>query len=223
MNKNEFRRKYRLDTDAVAPFERILIVGCGGSGKSTLAVRLGEVTGLPVVHLDKLYWLPGWVPRSREDFDVILAEQLGRPQWIMDGNFKRTLPARLKECDAVVVLDYPRAVCAAGVLRRVMRYKGRTRESMGDGCPERLDPNFLRWVWNFPKDTLPYVFSCIEERAQEQPLQVYLLRSRSRTRRWLAALGSLGGFPSGSAQTVENRSAAPSGKRLGSTAHDKSE
>ena len=48
--------------------ERIVIIGCGGSGKSTLARQLGEMTGLPVIHLDKLFWRPGWVHISPEEF-----------------------------------------------------------------------------------------------------------------------------------------------------------
>ena len=75
--------------------ERIVIIGCGGSGKSTLARRLGELLNLPVVHLDKLYWHPGWVESTDEEFDAKLAAELEKPQWIMDGNFDRTMQMRL--------------------------------------------------------------------------------------------------------------------------------
>ena len=72
--------------------ERIIIIGCGGAGKSTLARKLGEVLDLPVVHLDKLFWKPGWVETSREEFDALLAMELAKDKWIMDGNFNRTMP-----------------------------------------------------------------------------------------------------------------------------------
>ena len=75
--------------------QRILIIGCPGSGKSTLARRLSAQTGLPIVHLDALYWLPGWVERSREDFDALLQDKLEKPRWIIDGNYTRTLAMRL--------------------------------------------------------------------------------------------------------------------------------
>ena len=71
--------------------ERILIIGCGGAGKSTLARQLGEKTGLPVVHLDKLYWRPGWQHVTREEFDKLLDEVLAQGAWIMDGNFNNTI------------------------------------------------------------------------------------------------------------------------------------
>ena len=91
--------------------ERIMIIGCGGSGKSTLARELGEKLKLPVVHLDKLFWTPGWVPVSREEFDKRHLAALERDKWIIDGNFDRTIPARLQYCDTVLYLDYSRFAC----------------------------------------------------------------------------------------------------------------
>jgi len=41
--------------------ERVMIIGCAGAGKSTLARKLGAITGLPVIHLDREHWRPGWV------------------------------------------------------------------------------------------------------------------------------------------------------------------
>ena len=128
---------------------KILVIGCSGSGKSTYARALAECTKLPLVHLDRLYWRPGWTHVSREEFDALLAAELAKPAWIMDGNYDRTLVARLERCDAVVWLNLPRIVCVLGVLRRVALFRGRVRPDMGDNCPERLDFSFLRWVWNY--------------------------------------------------------------------------
>lgn len=72
------------------PYKRVLVVGCGGAGKSTLARVMGERFSLPVVHLDKLWWLSGWVEREREEFDTLLQAELEKPQWVIDGNFART-------------------------------------------------------------------------------------------------------------------------------------
>ena len=78
--------------------QRVIIIGCGGSGKSTLARVLGEKTGLPVVHLDQIFWSPGnWQHLEKEVFDRRLMEELDRPQWILDGNFNRTIPLRLEK------------------------------------------------------------------------------------------------------------------------------
>ena len=132
--------------------ERILIIGCGGAGKSTLARQLGEKLELPVVHLDKLFWKPGWVEESSEEFDRKLAIELEETRWIMDGNFNRTMPQRLSKCDTIIYLDFSRWACLWGVAKRIITTYGTVRPDMGEGCPERLDLNFLRWVWNYNRD-----------------------------------------------------------------------
>ena len=154
--------------------QRILLIGCGGSGKSTLARRLGEATGLPVVHLDQLYWKPGWQPVSREEFDSLLTRELEKPAWIMDGNFNRTIPMRLERCEAVIYLDLPRLVCLMSVIRRVLSNLGRTRPDMGEGCPERFDFSFLKWVWNFNREKREKYLSLLNNCGKT----VYRIRSR---------------------------------------------
>lgn len=131
--------------------KRILILGCGGAGKSTLARRLGAATGLPVVHLDGLYWQPGWVAMERAAWRRTVENEIAKDAWIIDGNFGSSLELRLSRAQAAVYLDYSRAVCLAGVLRRVWTTHGRVRPDMGAVCPERFDLSFLRWVWDFPK------------------------------------------------------------------------
>lgn len=135
-----------------ATYQKILVIGCGGSGKSTLARRLGHETGLPVVHLDQLFWRPGWQESSREEFDAALNRWLLQERWIIDGNYDRTLPQRLQRCDAVIWLDFPRRTCLCGVIRRVLGSYGKTRADMADNCPERFDAEFMKWIWNFNRD-----------------------------------------------------------------------
>ena len=88
--------------------ERILIIGCSGSGKSTLARALKEKLGLPVVHLDQLWWKPGWKNVTVEEFDSRLAMALNMDRWIIDGNYSRTMEARLAKCDTIIYLDFSR-------------------------------------------------------------------------------------------------------------------
>ena len=153
---------------------RILLIGCGGSGKSTLARKLGKATGLPVVHLDSLYWKPGWQHLSKEEFDEALAAELQKSEWILDGNFDRTIPLRLRYCDAVIFLDLPRMVCLLGVIRRVLLSYGRTRPDMGEGCPERFDFSFLKWVWTFNDQKRDKYLSLLNESGKT----FYRIRSR---------------------------------------------
>ena len=128
---------------------RILIIGCSGSGKSTLARKLGALLTLPVVHLDRLYWEPGWIPVTEEVFDARLLRELAKPDWILDGNFDRTLPLRLAYADWVIRLELPRRQCLWRALGRVWKTHGKVRPDMGAGCPERFDGAFLRYIWQF--------------------------------------------------------------------------
>ena len=132
--------------------KRVIIIGCGGAGKSTLARQLSERTGLPAVHLDRLFWKPGWVERTPEEFDPIIQREMEKEAWIMDGNFNRTLPQRIQHCDTVIYLDFNRFACLRGVLKRVLTTYGKVRPDMGEGCPERVDFGFLKWVWNYNKN-----------------------------------------------------------------------
>ena len=84
---------------------RILVIGNGGAGKSTLSRTVGQMLSLPVVHLDRLWWLPGWVNRTAEEFDALLSKELAKPAWIMDGNYRRTFSWRLRYADFCAVLD----------------------------------------------------------------------------------------------------------------------
>lgn len=132
--------------------ERILIIGCSGSGKSTLAVALGEKLGLPVVHLDQLWWKEGWRNVTREEFDSRLAMAMNMDGWIIDGNYSRTMEMRLAKCDTVIYLDFNRWACLRGMCQRVFGNYGKVRPDMAQGCPERFDPSFVKWIWDYNKN-----------------------------------------------------------------------
>ncbi len=165
--------------------ERIMIIGCGGAGKSTLARVLGEKLDIPVVHLDKLWWRPGWVEAPREEFDSLLAAELEKPRWVMDGNFNRTMPQRLAKCDTVIYLDFSRMACLWGVCKRVLTTYGKVRPDMGEGCPERFDLEFLKWVWNFNKEHRESFYRRLNE---AENIRTIVLKNRRMTRRFLESL-----------------------------------
>ena len=162
--------------------ERIVIIGCGGAGKSTLARRLGEKLNIPVVHLDQLWWKPGWVESSREEFDAKLAVELAKSQWIMDGNFNRTIPERIARCDTIIYLDFNRIACLLGVLKRVITTYGTVRPDMGEGCPERIDWEFLQWVWNFNKNKREKNYRLLNE---TEGIEKIVLRNRRAVKQFL--------------------------------------
>ena len=155
--------------------ERVVIIGCGGAGKSTLARSLGEKTGLPVVHLDKLFWKPGWVESTREEIDGIIQWEIRKDRWIIDGNYNRTLTMRMERCDTVIYLDFSRFACLWGVMKRILTTHGTVRPDMGAGCPERFDLEFLKWVWNFNKTKRKQYYELLNSLEDKN---VIILRSR---------------------------------------------
>ena len=161
---------------------RILIIGCSGAGKSTLARKLGEKTGLPVVHLDALFWKPGWMESERQEFDARMLAELEKPAWIMDGNYARTLPVRLEKCDTVIYLDFPRWLCILGVLKRVLMTYGTVRPDMPEGCPERFDWEFLKWVWNFNRNNRENIHAQLDNLPADK---VIILKNRREVRKFL--------------------------------------
>ena len=165
--------------------ERILIIGCGGAGKSTLARQLGEKLGLPVIHLDKRWWKPGWVESTPEEFDEKLAAELEKPRWIMDGNFNRTMPQRLSKCDTVIYLDFSRFACLMGVLKRVLTTHGKVRPDMGEGCPERFDVDFLKWIWYYNPNNREKNYRLLNE---AEGIETIVLKNRRMVKRFLRSL-----------------------------------
>lgn len=131
--------------------ERIIIIGCPGSGKTTLAKALGQKLNIPVVHLDKLWWTGERETVSREEFDAQLDAALEQDQWIIDGNFSRTMPMRIARCDTIIYLDFDRFACLWGAIRRVLKNYGKSREDMGGNCPERFDRELMKFIWNYNK------------------------------------------------------------------------
>lgn len=165
--------------------ERILIIGCGGAGKSTLARQLGEKLLLPVVHLDKLFWHPGWVESTKEEIDGKIMAELQKPRWIIDGNYNRTLAQRMQYCDAVIYLDFSRVACLWGVCKRVLTSYGKVRPDMGEGCPERFDWAFLQWVWRFNKQNRQRYYRLLNE---AEGIETIVLKNRRMVRRFLKSL-----------------------------------
>jgi adenylate kinase family enzyme len=134
----------------VSIMQRILVIGSGGSGKSTFSVRLGRLLRIPVIHLDTLYWSPGWVEPDKTDWARTVRQVIEQDSWILDGNYSGTLAERIEACDTVIFLDIVRLVCVWRVLKRAISHRGRTRPDMSAGCPERLNLAFLLWIWNYP-------------------------------------------------------------------------
>lgn len=162
------------------------MIGSGGAGKSVFARDLGAVTGLPVIHLDVLFWRPGWEPTPPDEWRAREAEIIAGERWILDGNYGSTQESRLARADTVVFLDLPRLVCLWGALRRQWRHRSGGRVDMAPGLQERFDPAFLWWIFTYPDKKRPAVLDRLSKLPAETP--VLRIRSRRESRAMLARL-----------------------------------
>ncbi len=152
--------------------QRIVILGCSGSGKSTLARRLGEKLDLPVVHLDALFWQPGWVESPPEVFRERVAQAVAGDRWVCDGGYSRTYDLRFPRADAIIWLERPRWLCLLRVTTRWIAHWGRTRADMGPGCPEKVDLAFYRLIWNWEARTRAKIEAGLARYAPNTPRMV---------------------------------------------------
>ena len=125
--------------------KRVMIVGQPGAGKSALAREVAEIAHLPVFHIDHVHWMPGWVERPRDEKTAMCWEIHALDRWVFEGGHSATWPERLARADALIWLDLPVGVRLARVARRALR--SGQRPDLPPDCPERLDLDFLRFVW----------------------------------------------------------------------------
>ena len=164
--------------------DRIAVIGCSAGGKSTVSRELREILGIEVIHLDKVLWKPGCrLSDPQREEPQAVRELLGRTRWIMDGNYTASLGMRLAEADTIVFIDFSRWRCLLRALKRLFQFRGRTRPDMGEDCPEQLNLDFLRWVWNYPRAERPELMRHLHEHAAHAT--IIHLRTPAEVERWL--------------------------------------
>lgn len=163
--------------------EKVMVIGCPGSGKSTLSRALQQVTGLPLHHLDRLYWNEDGTTVPRETvFLPRLQAVLASDRWILDGNYASTMELRLSACNTVIFLDYPTEVCLEGIAAR----KGKPRPDMPwKQAPEDDDEEFIRFVRAYHSQSRPAVLSLLEKHPEKQ---IFIFRTRQEASHWLQTL-----------------------------------
>ncbi len=147
----------------IDPPARILVIGSPGAGKSTFARALAARTGLPLVHLDREYWQPGWVEPDKAAWRAAVAAMVAAPRWIIDGCYTGTLPLRLTAAELVIFLDLPPWLCVGRIVRRVIASRGAVRADMAGDCPERLSLGFLWYVVRFRTGTRPRIEAALRD------------------------------------------------------------
>lgn len=150
--------------------KRVLVIGCPGSGKSTFSRALHAKTGLPLIHLDNLYWNADATTVEREIFLKRLSDALAQPEWIIDGNYLSTMEWRLQHCDTVFFLDIAAEVCLDGIRER----KGKPHSDL-PWIENGEDAEFEQFVRDFHIQTRPKVLELLKQYSDKS---VYIFQNR---------------------------------------------
>jgi adenylate kinase family enzyme len=141
---------------------RVLVIGSPGAGKSTFSHALGDASGIPVIHVDHLFWQAGWVQTPKAIYVEKLKAVIAGERWIFDGINASTFDLRIPRADTIIWLQRSRAVCLWRIARRVLTTYGQVRPDMAPGCPEKFDWQFVRWVWNFQRVYDPKIRAALD-------------------------------------------------------------
>ena len=156
---------------------KIIVLGCPGSGKSCFAGKLHELTGLPLIHLDNVWWRHDRTHLSRDEFDLKLAEIIQGDRWILDGDYSRTYEVRFQSCDTVIFLDYSLDECMKGITERV----GKKRADI-PWIEKNLDPELVKQVQDYAGNNRPRIYSLIEKYSEKNKL---IFKTRSEADDWI--------------------------------------
>ena len=149
-----------------------MVIGCSGAGKSTLSYRIHKITQLPLYHLDRIFWKPGWVSLEQEEWQNANKELVLKDKWLIDGNYGSTMDMRLARADTVVFVNRSTLTCLYRVIKR--RYFG-SRDDITTGCHEKLDFEFLHYVARYNTSGRPGILKKLNALGSDK--KVYILNS----------------------------------------------
>ena len=140
--------------------KKVVVIGCGGSGKSVFSRSFAQITGLPLYHLDNIWWREDGTTITREKFDAVLGGILSADEWIIDGNYQRTMERRIAASDTVIFFDLPVETCVEGIIAR----QGKPRPDMPwRGAGDSNDAEFMSLVYNYGTNNRPRVIELLEK------------------------------------------------------------
>lgn len=152
--------------------KKIIVIGCPGSGKTTFAEKLHKVTDLPLYYLDAIWHKPDRTHISREEYDQKLSEIFKTKEWIIDGNYSRTIEDRIRNCDTIFLFDLPTEICIQGATERL----GKDRYDI-PWVDTELDPKLKQEIEEFPDKVLPKIYELVDKYSEGK--QIIIFKSRA--------------------------------------------
>ena len=162
--------------------KKIIVIGCPGSGKSTFSKALQKITGIPLFHLDMMFWNTDKTTVEKTVFLDRLSKVLEKSEWIIDGNYSSTMELRIKECDTVVFLDYPLDVCLSGVRER----RGKARSDM-PWVEYDEDAEFIEFIKNYNLENRPQVMELLKKYSYKN---IFIFTNRNEAKEFLSQFQS---------------------------------
>ena len=163
--------------------KKIMIIGSGGAGKSTLSKKLGQKLNIEVFHLDRFFWKPNWEQITDNELAEIQKELTKKEQWVIDGNYSNNIDIRLNEADTIIFIDLKNYLCVWRVFKRSILNYNKQRSDIGEGCLDKIDFAFLKWVWNYPKRSRPKIIEKLNK--LEKLKKIYVLKSSFEVKKFI--------------------------------------
>ena len=150
--------------------KKVIVIGCPGSGKSTVSRTLHNKTGIPLYHLDMMYWNADKTTVEKSVFLERLSAVLEKDEWIIDGNYGSTMELRMVACDTVIFLDYPLEICLDGIKER----RGKPRSDM-PWIETEEDAEFIEFIKNYEEQQKPKVLELLKKHSDKN---IIIFKSR---------------------------------------------
>ena len=161
--------------------KKVIVIGCPGSGKSTFSKSLHRITGIPLFHLDMLFWNADKTTVEKPVFIERLLKTVQNSEWIIDGNYSSTMELRMEKCDTVIFLDYPLEVCLTGIKER----KGKPRSDMPWIESDEEDAEFIEYIKNYNTQSRPQVLELLKRYSHKD---IYIFSNRTQAEEFLTKL-----------------------------------